>query len=70
MLDSSSVNVSALVIKISNPKNDSLCPFTKVSNMKTSYDCGDLENKVKIKLMTCNKRSSIHILGMNVKPVP
>ena len=34
-------------------------PLWKVSNAKTFFDRGDLENKAKVKLMTCNK-SSFH----------
>ena len=37
----------------------------KVSNVKSFYNHGDLENKVKVKLMTWNKRSSIMQLGYN-----
>ena len=42
-------------------------PPSKVPNVKTLYDCGDLENKVKVKLTTCQKRSCQKVLGVNIK---
>ena len=37
-----------------NPKM-TLVPLSKVSNVKTFYDFGDLENKVKVKIVTCSQ---------------
>ena len=34
-----------------------VCATFKVSNVKTFYDPGDLVNKIKVKLMTCNQIS-------------
>ena len=41
---------------LQNP-NIKFVPTAKVQNMKTFYDPGELENKIKVKLMTCNKGS-------------
>ena len=41
-------------------------PPSKVSNVKI-YDSGDLENKVKVKLMTSNKDLVIMHLGYKYK---
>ena len=56
MLGRSSIDGSTLMIEnLPNPKI-AVCA-TKVPNVNTFYDHGDLENKVKVKLMSCNKRS-------------
>ena len=38
-------------------------PPLKVSNVKFFYDLGDLENNVKVKLVTCKKAFVIMHLG-------
>ena len=49
------------------PKADSLCHLQNVQ-MKFLYDPGDLENKVQVKIMTCNQRVlSLCILGIDIK---
>ena len=35
-------------------------PPSKIPNVKTFYDPGNLKNKVKVKLITCNKRSCLN----------
>ena len=41
---------------LTSPKM-TVCTNFKVSNMKTDYDPGGLENKVKVKLVSCNHMS-------------
>ena len=38
-------------------------PHSNVPNVKIFYDSGDLENKVKVKLVICNKGLAIIHLG-------
>ena len=48
-----------------------ICATFKVSNVKTLYDYDDLVKKVRVKLMTCNKKVlPLCILSINIKPVP
>ena len=55
MFGSSSIDVSTLMLKIFQTQNMSVCGTFK-NCVKIFYDPGDLENKAKVKLMTCNER--------------
>ena len=48
-------DVFTLMMKIIQ-KKETVCANFKSFKFE-NYDCGDLENKVKVKLFTCNKRS-------------
>ena len=52
----SSIDVPALMIKIFEIQRWQFMPTSKGPNVKTLYDPCDLENRVKIKLLTSNKR--------------
>ena len=56
MLGNSSIGVFTLMMKIFKSQSWQFGTLTKFSNLKTFYDHGDLKNKVKVNLMTCNKR--------------
>ena len=56
-LTRSSTDVSLLEIKTFQIQRWQFVPPSRVPNIKTFYDPVDLENKVKVKLMTCSKRS-------------
>ena len=46
-------------------------PPSKVPNVKTFFDPGDLENKLKVTLLTCNKKTChLCILRVNTKSLP
>ena len=45
------------MIKITKPKDDTLCDIQKILHVKVFLDHGDLEKKAKVKLMKCNKRT-------------
>ena len=49
------IDVSTLMVK--NRPKMTVCSSFKVSNIKIVSDHGDLENKVKVKLMMCNTKS-------------
>ena len=55
ILGSSSMDVSTLMMKIFQTKADSFCHFPSFK-FETFCDLGDLENKIKVKLLTCKKR--------------
>ena len=51
------MDVSTIMIKVFQTQKWQFVPLTKVPNMKTFSDHGEPENKVKVKVMTLNKRS-------------
>ena len=57
VLGRSSPEASTLMKKICQTQRWQFVPTSQVQNMKALYDPGDLENKVKVKIMTCNKMS-------------
>ena len=50
-MGSYSIDVFTLRTKVFQTQRWQFVPFSKGSNVKTFYDCGDLENKAKIKPM-------------------
>ena len=52
-----SIDISTFMIRIFQTPKWQFVPPLNVPNVKTCYDPGDLENKVKVKIMIYNKRS-------------
>ena len=53
------MDASTLMMKIFQTQRWQFVPTSKVPNVKNSDDPGDLRNKVKDKLLTCNKGLAI-----------
>ena len=59
MFGSSLIDTSTLMIKIFHTQRWQCVPLWNVSNVKTFCDHGDLDNKVRVKLVTCNEKPGV-----------
>ena len=64
MLGTSSIDVSTFIIKIFQTQKRHFMPLSKVSNVKTFCDHGDLENNLLVKFKACTlgkKKQSLYL---------